>query len=84
MLVTELNYGECYKFSQWELNKFPGLSRSIFMHCGDHSLDLGVPSKLRKRVTPRVVMWRGHEDCDVDVVMISDKDLYEVSPDLLQ
>ena len=78
MLVTDLNYGDCYKFSQWELNKFPGLHRGIFMHQGDHSLYLGA----KKGFTPEYVEWCGHEFCEVDVV--SEEELYAISPDLLQ
>lgn len=78
MLVTELGHGGCYKFSQLELNKHQGLYRGIFMHQGDHSLYLGA----KKGFTPEYVIWCGHETCEVDVV--SEKELYAISPDLLQ
>lgn len=84
MLVTDLKYGEFYKFSQWELNKSPGLHKGVYLHKGDHSVYIGLLSRPRKGVSPSMVPWMGHENSEVDVVNLTEKELYEVSPDLLQ
>lgn len=80
MLVTDLKKGDFYKFSHLTLRTHPGLCKGPYLHQGDHSFYLGV----RDTGETRYVPWEGHEKCDVVILPLSDKEIYELSQSVLQ